>query len=93
MPSIADQIAIHGAFTANFSVARALLQKGWSYENAVKMFEPYREIQQPDQSTRAALRHIAERALRINQRAYIFVNNRLEGNAPGTIEAVVSAGL
>jgi len=24
------------------------------------------------------------------QRAYVFVNNRLEGNAPGTIEAVVS---
>lgn len=93
MPSIADQIAIPGAFTANFSVVRALLQKGRSYENAVKMFEPYREVQQPDHSTRAALRQIAERALRTRQRAYVFVNNRLEGNAPGTIEAVVSSGL
>jgi hypothetical protein len=27
---------------------------------------------------------------RAKKSAYIFVNNRLEGNAPGTIEAVVS---
>src|SRR5262249_11810949 len=93
MPSIADQIAIPEAFTANFCVVRALLRQGWSYEKAVKMFEPYQEVQQPDYSTRAALRQIGEWALHVGQRAYIFVNNRLEGNAPATIEAVVSVGL
>lgn len=89
MPTIAEQIAIPGAFTANFCVVRALLQKGCSYEIAVKTYEPYREVQRPDPSTRDALKQIAERALHVGQRAYIFVNNRLEGNAPGTIEAVV----
>jgi hypothetical protein len=29
--------------------------------------------------------------LRVGERAYVFINNRLEGNAPATIEAVVSA--
>jgi uncharacterized protein YecE (DUF72 family) len=93
MPLVADQIAIPEAFTADFSVVRALLRKDRSYEKAVSLFEPYREVQQPDHSTRAALRQIAARALHAGQRAYIFVNNRLEGNAPGTIEAVVSSDL
>jgi hypothetical protein len=35
------------------------------------------------------MRQIAERARKSGQRAYIFVNNRLEGNAPSTIEAVI----
>jgi uncharacterized protein YecE (DUF72 family) len=93
MPTIAEQVAIPDAFTTDFCVVRALLQHGWGYEKAVQTFEPYREVQQADPSTRAALRQIVERALRTGRRAYIFVNNRLEGNAPGTIEAVVASGL
>lgn len=91
MPRIADQMTLPHAFTADFVVVRALLSKGRTYERAVKEFAPYKEIQQPDLSTRTALRQIVDRARRIGQRAYMFVNNRLEGNAPGTIEAVVSA--
>jgi hypothetical protein len=67
-----------------------LLQKGRTYEQAVKMFEPYREVQRPDPPTRGALRGIVARALKVGERAYVFVNNRLEGNAPATVEAVVS---
>jgi uncharacterized protein YecE (DUF72 family) len=90
MPTVADQMGLPGAFTADFAVVRALLQHGRTYEQAVKLFEPYREVRQPDPSTRDALRQVAERASRTRQRAYIFVNNRLEGNAPATISAVVS---
>lgn len=90
MPPLAEQVALPGAFTADFAVVRALLQHGRSYEQAVKMFEPYREVQQPDPATRDALRQVADRALQANRRAYIFVNNRLEGNAPETIAAVVA---
>jgi uncharacterized protein YecE (DUF72 family) len=91
MPTIADQIALPHAFTADFSVVRALLAKGRTYERAVEELAPYQEIQQPDPPTRGAMRQIADRAQRVGQRAYLFVNNRLEGNAPGTIEAVISA--
>ena len=91
MLAIADQMALEHAFTADFAVVRALLSKGRTYERAVEELAPYQEIQQPDLSTRGALRQIAERAQRIGQRAYVFVNNRLEGNAPATIDAVVSS--
>jgi hypothetical protein len=53
--------------------------------------EPYEKLQQPDPSTRAAVRQIADRAVEKRQRAYVFVNNRLEGNAPATIEAVTTS--
>jgi uncharacterized protein YecE (DUF72 family) len=90
MPTIADQIRLPGAFTSDFTVVRALLQKGRSYEQAVKEFEPYQETRKPDPATREALREIARRSMKTGQRAFVFVNNRLEGNAPTTIEAVAS---
>ena len=45
----------------------------------------------PTRSTRDALVEIAGRARQYGQPAYVFVNNRLEGNAPSTIEAVADA--
>ncbi len=78
-----------GAYTADFSVVRALLQKGRTYENAVSTFEPYREVKEPDEGTRGALRSIVAETRRRKAKAFLFVNNRLEGNAPGTIEAVI----
>jgi uncharacterized protein YecE (DUF72 family) len=90
MPAIGDQIAMEGAFTTDFVVVRALLKHGRSYEQAVKLFEPYERIQEPDPPTRLALRQIAEQCVREKKKAYMFVNNRLEGSSPGTIEAVVS---
>jgi uncharacterized protein YecE (DUF72 family) len=88
MPELLDQIDMPGAFTADFTVVRALLKKGRTYEQAVKAFEPYKQVQEPNQGVREALRRIAERVWKTHQPAYVFVNNRLEGNAPGTIEAV-----
>ncbi len=66
-----------------------LLTNGRSYEKAVATFEPYTDVKEPDESTREALREIAEHALRTQKPAFLLVNNRLEGNAPSTIEAVV----
>jgi uncharacterized protein YecE (DUF72 family) len=91
MPEIGAQLETPGAFTADFAVVRALLRRGRTYEQAVKQFEPYKTTQDPDPSTRAALCQIADRALRRKEPAFLFVNNRLEGNAPSTIEAVVAA--
>jgi uncharacterized protein YecE (DUF72 family) len=91
MPELLDQIERPGAFTANFSVVRALLKKGRSYEQAVKTFEPYDRTQEANPGAREAIRRIAERAWKTVQPAYVFVNNRLEGNAPSTIEAVVES--
>jgi hypothetical protein len=35
------------------------------------------------------MRLIAQRAMHKRKDAFLFINNRPEGNAPGTIEAVV----
>ncbi len=90
MPALDEQVQISDAFTADFTVVRALLRTGRAYDAAVQSFEPYDRIQEPNPRAREAMRHIAERAWKTHQPAYVFVNNRLEGNAPGTIEAVVA---
>ena len=56
MPELLDQIAMPGAFTADFTVVRALLKKGRAYEQAVKAFQPYEHIQEPNPVPRGAAR-------------------------------------
>jgi hypothetical protein len=46
-------------------------------------------VRDPNPETRQALRTLISRARERNEPSYIFVNNRLEGNAPQTIEAIV----
>ena len=91
-PEIERQVQLEEAYTADFIVARALLRHGRSYEQAVRTFEPYKEVQEPNPGARDALRRLIDRARRRNQLAFLFVNNRLEGNAPGTIQAVTGSG-
>jgi uncharacterized protein YecE (DUF72 family) len=88
MPELGIQLQMDDIFTADFTVVRALLKYGRTYESAVKTFEPYRSVQEENPAARDALRSILERAKRIKQPAFVFVNNRLEGNAPGTIDAI-----
>jgi uncharacterized protein YecE (DUF72 family) len=89
MPELREQMAIAEAYTADFTVTRALLRQGRSYENAVTKFSPYKEIKDPNPEVRQSLRSQISRAREKNEPSYIFVNNRLEGNAPQTIEAFV----
>ena len=90
MPSIADQMKIPGAFTADFTVTRALLRPGRAYEQAVEKFQPYDKVQDENPEVRDALREMIRRMKEERRAAYIYVNNRLEGNAPETIQAVVA---
>jgi uncharacterized protein YecE (DUF72 family) len=90
MPPISEQAAIPGAFTADFTVVRALLRPGRAYEDAVKMFSPYDQIRDENPEAREALRALIKRMREERRAAYIYVNNRLEGNAPETIRAVIA---
>lgn len=92
MPGLEQQTVFSEAFTADFVVSRALLKPGRSYEQAVQRFQPYERVQEPNEGARNALRELMERSRRRGQLAFLFVNNRLEGNAPGTIEAVTADG-
>ncbi len=89
MPDIDEQVNDSEAFTANFTAARALLRPGRAHENSVRMFSPYREIKEPNAEVRAALRNLLIRAKKTAEPTFIFVNNRLEGFAPGTVAAII----
>ncbi|MFL6415910.1 MAG: DUF72 domain-containing protein [Bryobacteraceae bacterium] len=84
-----EQMSEQDAFTANFTVCRALTAPGRSYEESVSLFKPYSNIREPNAEVREALRRLLVRSKRRGEPTYIFVNNRLEGFSPGTIAAVI----
>jgi uncharacterized protein YecE (DUF72 family) len=89
MPSIGEQMKIPHVETADFTVVRALLKPGRTYREAVERFQPYTTIHEIDNDTRSALKTLAQKALASRRPTYVYVNNRLEGNAPLTIGAIV----
>jgi len=88
MPPLAEHIAIPGAFTADFTVVRALLREGRPYEQAVAQLSPYDQVRDENPEGREALRALIRRMREERRAALIFVNNRFEGNAPTTIQAI-----
>ncbi|HET8713659.1 MAG TPA: DUF72 domain-containing protein [Gemmatimonadales bacterium] len=88
MPSIGEQLDSPWTFSADFTVARALLKPGRRYADAVKQFQPYDRMQEPLPELRRDLVRLVSEAHRRRLEAYILANNRAEGNAPGTIRAV-----
>jgi hypothetical protein len=89
MPELRTQMAIPDSVTADFLVSRALLRRGRTYENAVATFAPYRETQDPNPEARESMRILIGRAKEDKRMLFLFVNNRLEGNAPLTILSLV----
>jgi uncharacterized protein YecE (DUF72 family) len=89
MPELRHQVAIPDSATADFQVCRALLRRGRVYEEAVEAFAPYREVQDPNPEARDSMRVLIGRARENKQFLFLFVNNRLEGNAPTTILSLV----
>ncbi len=88
MPPLQEQLLIPGIFTADFTVSRVLLREGRAYEQAVEKFAPYDHVQDENPEGREALRRMIQRMKEERRAAMIFVNNRFEGNAPTTIEAI-----
>jgi hypothetical protein len=98
MPGLAEQMALPHAFTTPRSAARLLLKPGRKYEEAVNLFEPYATVQEPLPATRDAAVGLIQRGLALTAKneanaapTLIYVNNRLEGNALGTILAMLEA--
>ncbi|MBL8213342.1 MAG: DUF72 domain-containing protein [Bryobacterales bacterium] len=89
MPELGVQMGLADAFTTDFTLVRALLRKGRAYEDAVAQFSPYERIQDPNPAGRVALQNLIVHARRTRQPSFLFVNNRFEGNAPQTIQAIV----
>ena len=88
MPPVNEQIALEGSFTTDFFSSRFLLRPGRKYEEAVKTFSPYESVQDPFPEGRQAIETLAKK--KTLKPSFIFVNNRLEGSALGTITGVLS---
>jgi uncharacterized protein YecE (DUF72 family) len=89
MPELKSQIVLPGSATADFLVCRALLRRGRVYEEAVATFSPYTEVQDPNPEARDSMRVLIRQAREEKKMLFLYVNNRLEGNAPMTILSVV----
>jgi uncharacterized protein YecE (DUF72 family) len=92
MPPVSEQLQIPESITnPEFAGARFLLKPGRKYQDAVDFFSPYSEVKEPNpDARRAGAQLISGRELRKTLRQlFLYVNNRLEGNALLTIMAML----
>lgn len=92
MPPLAEQHQrLSGYFTAPFVVFRLLTPLGMMYEAAVQRAEPYNKIVKPLPEMRKDTLQLVSEAMGQHWRAYVLVNNRAEGSAPLTVQALVDS--
>jgi uncharacterized protein YecE (DUF72 family) len=94
MPAVSEQMAMPGSLTNPLLCgARFLLKPGRKYQEAVDRFSPYDRIQEPDPDARGAGKKLIQEgaAAGPERKTFIYVNNRLEGHALGTIEAMIDS--
>ncbi|MCU0771045.1 MAG: DUF72 domain-containing protein [Verrucomicrobia bacterium] len=92
MPPVTEQMHLaEGLPTAPFTAARFLLKPGRTYADAVQRFSPYDRIQEPYAEGVEAGVRLAQRGLQssVQRPAFLYVNNRFEGNAPQTIRRML----
>jgi uncharacterized protein YecE (DUF72 family) len=91
MPPVSGQMALAGSRTnPELVAARFLLKPGRKYEEAVKSFSPYdKTVEINEEARKAGAALIIEgEQYEPRRKTYIYVNNRLEGNALLTIAAI-----
>lgn len=92
MPSVGEQMALEGSRTnPQLAAARFLLKPGRKYEDAVNAFKPYDRVKDKNSEAREAGKALIAEGKEAGQKkkTFIYVNNRLEGNALETIAAMV----
>jgi uncharacterized protein YecE (DUF72 family) len=93
MPQISEQMALPVSQTnPALLAARFLLKPGRKYEEAVNMFQPYDQTKEVNPEARQAGAALIRAGKREPpKKTFIYVNNRLEGNALATIQAMLEA--
>jgi uncharacterized protein YecE (DUF72 family) len=92
MPPVNEQMALEGSRTnLQLAAARFLLKPGRKYEDAVNAFKPYDRVKDKNPDARAAGKALIAEGKEAGpkKKTFIYVNNRLEGNALETIAAMV----
>jgi hypothetical protein len=70
-------------------VARFLTKPGVNYQTSVEMYSPYRDVKERVDEARTAAAKILEASFVKKKLSYLYVNNRLEGCAPLTIDGMM----
>lgn len=91
MPPLAEQHQRMECFTAPFTVLRLLTPLKMTNEAAKKRTEPYTKIVEELPEMRRDTVDMVKKAVEEKRKAYVLVNNRSEGNAPLTIQALRTA--
>lgn len=71
-----------------FVMARLLLKPGKWYEDQKQVFAPFDKLREVDDEMRRDVLDIIRRAATGRRETYLLVNNKAEGSAPLTIEAL-----
>ena len=90
MPPLSEQHQrLNGTFTAPFMLIRLLTPPDLPYQQAVKAYQPYDRIVRPLPRMRDETVTLLGHAVQEQREAYVLVNNRSEGSAPLTVQALV----
>lgn len=94
MPPIARQLPILRALWPGPLVCRwnlNLKHGAFGYEQARANYAPFDKLIDPDAQTRAALTRVIAGTVGAGQPAYVTINNKAEGSAPLSIQALAAA--
>jgi uncharacterized protein YecE (DUF72 family) len=88
MPRPGEQAAALPPDTMPFVMVRLLVRPDATYEQQREAFSPFDRIAAPDTLLRAEVTDLVQRAVSRAIPAFVLVNNKAEGSAPLTIEAL-----
>ncbi len=90
MPPLAAQCEAADAagFTPEFVVCRLLTPLGLAYKQSLERFAPFDRLQAEQGTLRQDFQELARTTIERDIPLYALVNNRVEGHAPGTIDAL-----
>jgi uncharacterized protein YecE (DUF72 family) len=88
MPAVAQQLPMLRATWPGDLVCRWNLQRGIRYNSAKDLWAPFDRLQAPDPATRGELARVIAGTLAAGYRAYVTINNKAEGSAPLSVQAL-----
>lgn len=91
MPAIGEQIRAVRGGARHGLIIRWMLQHGLDYETAKARFSPFRALAAPDAQTRTELARLIGLALGRDKDVIVIINNKAEGSAPLSVEALARA--
>lgn len=90
MPHPADQLATVPIDNAPFVLVRLLLRPGTRYDARKRAFAPFDRVREVDDVMRRGVVQLVNLATATGRPVFVLVNNKAEGSAPGTIQALAT---